>query len=99
MSGYAQAGVIGLKSRDGFIDGAVRAEHALFNSEKVNVRFGAVLAGSIQPGVSRVDLGPAVAARFRVARASVRLAAEWRERISGNALPGSGPTVTLGFDY
>lgn len=99
LSGYAQAGVVGLKSRDGFIDGAVRAERALATIGKVDLRLGAVLAGAKQPGVSRLDLGPSVAGRFRVARASVRLAAEWRERIGGDALPGSGPAVTLGIDY
>lgn len=99
LSGYAQAGVVGLKRRDGFIDGAVRAERALATIGKVDLRLGAVLAGAKQPGVSRLDLGPSVAGRFRVARASVRLTAEWRERIGGDAAPGSGPAVTLGFDY
>ncbi|WP_219892781.1 hypothetical protein [Aquisediminimonas profunda] len=99
FSGYVQAGAVGLKSRDGFVDGALRAEHALLDFEKGGLRIGGVLAGSAQPGVSRVDLGPTIAARFRVAHTSFRVAAEWRERIGGNALPGSGPTITLGFDY
>lgn len=99
LSGYVQAGFVGLKSRDGFVDGAIRAEHALLGFKKGNIRLGAVIAGSAQPGVARVDLGPTIAARFRVARSSVRVTAEWRERVIGNALPGSGPAITVGFDY
>lgn len=99
LSGYVQAGAVGLKMRDGFIDGAVRAEHALLDLGKANIRLGAVIAGSAQQGVSRVDIGPTVAARFRLAKASVRVSAEWRERVGGTALPGSGPAITVGFDY
>jgi|CXWL01.1.fsa_nt_gi hypothetical protein len=99
LSGYAQAGVVGLKRREGFVDGAIRAEHDLLTIGKTPIRGGAVVAGAKQPGVSRLDVGPSVAARFRLSRASFRLSAEWRERISGNAAPGSGPVITLGLDY
>jgi hypothetical protein len=99
LSGYAQAGVIGLKRRDGFVDGAIRAERDLLTVGKTGIRVGALLAGARQPHVSRLDVGPEIAARFRLAGASVRLGAEWRERIGGNAAPGSGPAITFGLDY
>ncbi len=99
VSAYGQAGVVGLKNRDKFVDGAVRAERGLLTLGRADIRLGAVVAGASQPGVSRLDLGPSLSGRFRVAGTSVRVATEWRERIAGNAQPGSGPTVTLGFDY
>jgi len=99
LSGYAQAGVVGLRRRDGFADAAIRAEHDLLTIGKTGFHIGAMLAGAKQPRVSRLDVGPEIAARFRLAGASVRLSAEWRERIGGNAAPGSGPAITLGLDY
>lgn len=99
LSGYVQAGVVGLKRRDGFVDGALRAEHDLLTVGKTGIRIGALMAGARQPSVSRLDAGPEIAARFRLAGTSVRLGAEWRERIGGNAAPGSGPAITFGLDY
>jgi len=99
LSGYAQAGIVGLKRRDGFADGAIRAEHDLLRINGVGVRVGAGISGGVQPGISRLDISPGAALRFRIGKAGARLGGEWRNRIAGNARPGSGPAVTLGLDY
>jgi hypothetical protein len=30
---------------------------------------------------------------------SLRLSLDWRERVAGNAMPRSGPALTLGADF
>jgi hypothetical protein len=47
------------------------------------------------PDVWRVDVGPSVAASWR----GVRLQADWRARVGGNAAPGSGPVVTVSAGF
>lgn len=99
LNGYAQAGVVGAKSRDGFVDGALHAERTVAEIREAKLDIGLGVWGAAQPGVSRLDIGPSAALRFRLGEASLRAAAEWRERIAGQARPGSGPALTLGVDY
>lgn len=99
LSGYAQAGIVGARKRDGFADGALRLDRDLVSSGPISIQVGGGVWGAVQPGVSRVDLGPSVSARFRLGSAGVRLGGEWRHRVSGNARPGSGPALTFGLDY
>lgn len=99
LSGYLQAGVVGLNSRDGFVDGSARIEKPLLHIGKTRFRLGAGVWGAVQPGVSRLDVGPSLASTFRLGRTGVRVSGEWRQRVAGNALPGSGPTLTVGVDY
>ncbi|MBS0315104.1 MAG: hypothetical protein JSS05_13060 [Proteobacteria bacterium] len=97
--GYAQAGVVGLKRRDLYADGALRVERKLAGAGRVRIGVGAGLWGGAQPGMSRLDAGPQVVAHAPLGRASIRIGAEWRQRIAGNARPGSGPTLTIGADF
>ena len=53
--------------------------------------------GGAQPGVYRVDAGPRITHARAQQRASVHL--DWRQRLAGNAAPGSGPAVTLAGDF
>jgi hypothetical protein len=96
LDGYAQAGLVG---RDGFADGALRAERTVLGDNSDRLSVGAGIWGSIQPGVARLDVGPQVIARIIIANRPMRLSGEWRQRIAGNAAPGSGPVVTLGADF
>lgn len=96
LDGYAQAGAVG---RDAFADGALRVERTILEDGPDRLSVGAGCWGSIQPGVARLDVGPQVVARINIAERPMRLSAEWRQRIAGNAAPGSGPVVTLGADF
>lgn len=97
--GYAQAGLVGFRRHDAYIDGALRLEHPLARSGRFSLAAGAGLWGSAQPGASRLDIGPQLIARVPLGGAAVRIGAEWRERIAGNARPGSGPALSLGADF
>lgn len=94
LDGYVQAGMVGARSRDVFVDGAAR----------VSRRFGPVEAGgalwvAAQPGASRLDTGPHLTLPIRDGGLALRLSAEYRFRIAGDARPSSGPALTLGVDF
>jgi hypothetical protein len=44
-------------------------------------------------------MGPEVRLRLPVAGGHMRLSAEWRQRVAGNARPASGPTIALVADF
>ncbi len=92
--GYAQAGIVGLDRRDPFVDVALRIGAPLGP-----VEVGGSAWGAAQPGAARLDAGPHVAVRLPVAGASLRLQADWRFRVAGDAMPGSGPALTLAADF
>jgi hypothetical protein len=91
---YAQAGIVGLRSRDLFIDGAASLAAPLGPIE-----IGAGAWGAAQPGAARLDAGPSASWRLPVSGAGLRLRADWRFRIAGDAAPGSGPALTLAADF
>lgn len=96
LDAYGQAGLV---SRDAFADGALRVEHSIVERGSARLSVGAGVWGAAQPGVARVDIGPQVVARVPFAGRLFRASAEWRQRVAGNANPGSGPTFTLGADF
>lgn len=95
VDAYAQAGVVGLRTRDAFADGGVRLGMPLVQDLSIGV--GAW--GAAQPGASRLDAGPQVSYRLPVLGENIRISAEWRMRIAGDARPGSGPALTLSTDF
>jgi hypothetical protein len=99
LDGYGQAGVVGLRRRDLYVDGAVRAERRIAALGPASLALGAGMWGGAQRGVSRLDVGPQIVARVPVARGGLRLGAEWRQRVAGDARPGSGPALSLGADF
>jgi len=92
--GYGQAGAVGIRSRDLFADGSVRVGLPVGPIE-----IGGGAWGAAQPGAARLDAGPIVSYRLPVRRANLRLQADWRFRIAGDAAPGSGPALTLAADF
>ncbi|MGK2908803.1 MAG: hypothetical protein ACSLE1_03245 [Sphingobium sp.] len=97
LEGYGQAGVVGLRSRDAFADGKLALSHAIH--PKVPVFAGVSISGGAQPQVARLDIGPQIEAKFNLGDQPARLSAEWRQRVAGNARPGSGPAITLAADF
>jgi hypothetical protein len=96
LSAYGQTGIVGLKSRDAFADGALRIERETGTSK---LRIGVGIWAAAQPGVSRIDIGPRVAHPLRIGGANTTVGAEWRQRIAGNAAPGSGAVIVIGGDF
>jgi hypothetical protein len=96
VDGYAQAGLVGLRSRDLFADGAVRAG-ARIARDGVALVAGAGLWAAAQPQVERIDAGPRLA--LTIERHQLGLAVEGRFRLAGDARPGSGAALTLSVDF
>lgn len=92
LDAYLQGGVVGARSRDLFIDGAFAMTRPVYK----NISAGFGVWGGAQPGLYRLDVGPRVSMRVRK---NVRVHFDWRQRLAGNALPGSGPAITLGADF
>ena len=93
--GYAQAGYVGGRYETAFADGQIVAdkEVAAFNLAKLRVGAGAW--GGAQKGAERLDVGPSASIETELGGAPVRLSAEYRVRIAGNAAPGDGIAITL----
>ncbi|HST35033.1 MAG TPA: hypothetical protein VLK25_00170 [Allosphingosinicella sp.] len=92
---YGQAGVVGTRSRDLFADGMGRVERPIGRG----VGIGGGLWGAAQPGAARLDTGPSMVWRPALPRTRLRLQADWRFRLAGDAAPGSGPALTVALDF
>lgn len=94
LDAFGQAGLVGTRSRDLFVDGAIRIAAPV---GRLEVAVGA--RGAAQPGAARLDAGPGLAFRLPLRGANVRIEAGWRFRVAGAAAPGSGPALTLASDF
>jgi len=92
LDAYVQGGIVGLHSRDRFIDGALTMTRPVYK----NFYAGLGAWGGAQPGLYRLDAGPRVTLRIRN---NMRVHLDWRQRLAGNARPGSGPALTLAGNF
>jgi hypothetical protein len=106
LEGYGQAGVIARDGGsgttgeiEGFGDGAVRASHPLRSIGAIRIDIGAGIWGGAQRGAARLDIGPSAGIVVPVGRGLVRVTADWRQRIAGDARPDSGPALSLGTNF
>lgn len=99
LEGYGQAGVIARDGGEAFADGALRASHPLRTIGPVSIDIGLGAWGGAQRGASRLDVGPSLGIAIPIGRRAIRLTADWRERIAGQARPESGPALSIGTDF
>lgn len=100
LEAYGQAGVIARDEIESYADGAARAFRPLAHLDRAVIDIGAGVWGARQRGAGRLDLGPSIAFRlpFRDG-GGARLQIDWRQRVAGQARPGSGPAITLASDF
>ena len=89
---YAQGGVVSLKSRDYFLDGGATITRPVWR----NFSAGLGVWGGMQTGLYRVDAGPRLT--MDVGR-GIRVHADYRQRLAGEAIPTSGPALTIASDW
>jgi hypothetical protein len=108
LSGFGQAGVVhdagAIDGKiTGFLDAGIRAEQKLLNAKPLQLSIGAgAWAGGQRgkyAGSQRLDIGPTIRLDTDFSGQPVRLHADWRFRIAGNAEPGSGPALTLSTGF
>lgn len=88
LDGYGQAGLVGLRSRDLFADGALAATYAF----APRLAVGGGFWGGVQPGLNRFDAGPRLSYQLSP---RLRVHVDYRFRVTGNANPVSGPALTV----
>ena len=99
-SAYAQAGWVGGKGAVTYGDGQVLIERAVSSNAAIDLRLGLAAWSAGQTGVGRVDVGPTVSLSVpRGPAIRARLQADWRQRVAGNAAPGSGPALILATSF
>jgi hypothetical protein len=99
LAAYAQAGVVGAKRRDLFVDGAARIGRSVALGGGKSLLVGGGIWGAAQPGTERLDIGPHASIRMPMAGTSVTAAVDWRIRVAGKASPGTGAAFTLATDF
>lgn len=92
LSGYAEAGVLGSGQAYAGAQASARLQRigpaTLCAGAWASLQTGA-------PDVWRVDVGPTISTGIK----GIRLSADWRQRVAGNAAPGSGPAVTISAGF
>jgi hypothetical protein len=99
LEGYGQAGAVKRARVEPFADGALRITRPVAAMGEARLALGAGAWGAAQREAVRVDLGPTAVTTLPVSGQSLRIAIDWRERVAGDARPGSGPALTLGADF
>lgn len=96
VEGYGQAGVVLRAGTQPYADGAARA---LYRIGSGRLRLGVGGWGVAQREGARVDIGPSAVAVLPLGKQAVRASLDWRQRVAGQAAPGSGLALTLGSDF
>jgi hypothetical protein len=99
IEAYGQAGAVARDGIEPYADGAARVLHPVMTIGRSAVKLGIGSWGGAQRGAARIDIGPSLVAAIPVGRSAVRLSVDWRQRVAGDAAPGSGPALTLGSDF
>jgi hypothetical protein len=104
LEAYAQAGWVGGQASTAFADGQVSLVREFggvrrATNDAVRLLFGAGAWGGAQEGAERLDIGPTVRADFRLGRVPARISVDWRQRVAGDASPGSGVAATLSTGF
>ena len=95
LEGYGQAGAIRRSRTEPYADGALRIGHGVASAAGLQLSLGAGMWGAAQRDAARLDLGPSASLSWH----QLRLSLDWRQRVAGDARPGSGPALSLGTDF
>jgi hypothetical protein len=99
LDAYGQAGWASGPTGGEFYDAQLRATRKLvrLGETMVNVGAGAWAGGQRRSG--RLDIGPTVAAKFKIEGLPIDARIDWRQRIAGNARPGNGLAFTIATGF
>jgi hypothetical protein len=92
LDGYIQGGVVGFRNRDLFVDGGATLTRPIWRKFSGGIG----VWGAAQPGLYRIDAGPRLS--MDMGR-GIKVHADYRQRVIGNAAPASGPALTLAADF
>ncbi len=95
LEAYGQAGAVLRRRADPYADGAARGTRTVEANGAIRLGLGAGAWGAAQREAQRLDIGPSAT----LAVHNLRVALDWRQRVAGEARPGSGLALTLGADF
>jgi len=96
---YVQGGYVGGRYSSAFVDGQVRVDRAIARLGPAELRAGGGAWGGAQEGAKRFDIGPAATIAVALGGAPLRMSADWRFRVAGDANPSSGPALTVSTGF
>ena len=97
LDAYAQSGIVGVNSRDWFADGSIALTRPIWRGLSGGVGLWAGGQSNDPNGaLYRLDGGPRLSLAVR---RNLRVHADYRQRIAGDALPLSGPALTIAGDF
>lgn len=104
LEAYGQAGWVGGPDPTAFADGQASLTGevrpvARLSDNAVRFSFGAAAWGGAQKDAQRIDVGPTMRFDLRLGSVPARLSVDWRERVGGDAGPGSGVAATLSTQF
>jgi hypothetical protein len=100
LEAYAQGGWVGGTDDTLFADGQASltreiGQVAEATDNELRFSLGAGAWGGAQEGAHRFDLGPTMRLDVTLGAVPARVSLDWRERVEGDAGPGSGTAMTL----
>ena len=101
---FAAGGYVGGSANTGFAEGQATvtrrvSDFDLSALKGINLSVGAGAWGGIQRSVHRVDVGPTLRLDMALGDVPARISVDYRERIDGEATPGSGFAATLSTQF
>lgn len=93
--GFVQGGYIAGREGTAFADGSAIVERTLVRGGDSTLAGGLGLWGGAQRGASRLDFGPSASTRITLGARTIRVSADYRRRIAGDATPADGAAVTV----
>lgn len=99
VEAYGQVGMIWRDKAEGYGDGFLRVAQPVLDISPGQLDLGLGAWAAAQRDAHRIDIGPSVGARIPAGNRTLRASIDWRERVTGDARPGSGPALTLAADF
>lgn len=99
IESWGQGGYIFGARETWFYDGSVSVQREVAKPGSGTLGLGASLWAGGQKGATRVDAGPRASLVTPLGGGHARVDIDWRQRVAGNARPGSGLTLTLSTGF
>lgn len=104
LEAYGQAGWVGGAAATPFADGQAVVIRDLpfvgrLSRDALRMSFGAGVWGGAQKDAQRLDIGPSLRFDVRVGKVPARVSVDWRQRVAGDAAPGSGVAATISAGF
>ncbi|MEL6875634.1 MAG: hypothetical protein AAGM33_09160 [Pseudomonadota bacterium] len=99
VESWGQGGYIFGARETWFYDGSVSLRREIARAESGALTVGTSLWAGGQKDATRIDAGPRASFLAPIGEGHARLDLDWRQRVAGNARPGSGLTLTISTGF